>query len=120
MIKARHAILRLSAADQLRLKETQQEAARCWNDIFAIAKAHYDSGSGWISKGNLQKSLKGSYCLHSQTVQALADRFCANRQTAAENRRQGLGTRYPWREKKFLTENPSQAPRFSHGVRRQV
>lgn len=103
MIKARHAILRLSIADQLRLRETQQEAARCWNDILAIAKAHYESGNGWISKGNLQKSLKGSYRLHSQTVQALTDRFCANRQTAAENRRQGLDTRYPWREKKFHT-----------------
>jgi putative transposase len=71
VIKARHAILRLSASDQLRLKEIQQEAARCWNDILGIAKGHYDAGNGWISKGDLQKTLKGNYRLHSQTIQAL-------------------------------------------------
>lgn len=103
MIKARHCILRLSAANQLRLKVTQQEAARCWNNILVIAKSHYDAGNGWISKGDLQKALKKGYRLHSQTIQALTDRFCANRLTAAENRRQGLNTRYPWREKKFVT-----------------
>ena len=73
MIKARHAILRLSIVDQLRLKETQQEAARYWNDILVIAKGHYTAGNGWVGKGDLQKSLKGSYRLHSQTVQALTE-----------------------------------------------
>ena len=103
MIKARHCILRLSAADQLRLKAVQQEAACCWNDILTIAKSHYDASKGWISKGDLQKLLKKGYRLHSQTIQALTDRFCANRLTAAENRRQGLDTRYPWRKKRFVT-----------------
>ena len=103
VIKARHCILRLSPEDQERLKAVQQEAARCWNDILASAKTHYDAGNGWISKDSLQKALKKSYRLHSQTVQGLTDRFCANRLTAAENRRQGLNTRYPWREKKFVT-----------------
>jgi len=103
VIKARHCILRLSAADQLRLKAVQQEAACCWNDILTIAKSHYDASKGWISKGDLQKLLKKGYRLHSQTIQALTDRFCANRLTAAENRRQGLDTRYPWRKKRFVT-----------------
>ena len=103
MIKAHQCVLRLSVKDQLRLKETQQEAARCWNAILDIAKTHYAAGNGWIGKNDLQKTLKGRYRLHSQTVQALTDRFCANRLTAATNRRQGLDTRYPWREKKFVT-----------------
>ena len=103
MMKAPHRILRISQPDQLRLKETQIEAARCWNDILAISKEHYKAGNGWISKGDLQKALKGNYKLHSQTIQALTDRFCGNRKTAAENRRQGLDTRYPWREKQFVT-----------------
>lgn len=103
MIKAQHRILRISQPDQLQLKETQIEAARCWNDILAISKEHYKAGNGWISKGDLQKALKGNYKLHSQTIQALTDRFCGNRKTAAENRRQGLDTRYPWREKQFVT-----------------
>lgn len=103
MIKARHKILRVSHRDGLRLKTLQQEAARCWNAIVAEAKAHYDAGNGWIAKTELQKRLKGRFALHSQTVQGLADRFCSNRKTAAENRRLGLDTRYPWRTKKFVT-----------------
>ena len=69
MIKAHHKILRVSHRDGLRLKELQQEAARCWNTIVAEAKAHYDAGNGWISKTELQKRLKGRFALHSQTVQ---------------------------------------------------
>lgn len=103
MIKARHAILRVSEQQAELLKATQLEAARCWNDIVALAKSHYDSNGNWIAKGTLQKALKGGYRLHSQTIQALTDRFCANRDTAAQNRRQGLDTRYPWREKRFVT-----------------
>lgn len=103
MIKARHIILRPSPEQALLLKELQQEAARCWNAIVAEAKAHYAEGGGWLSKNELQKRLKGRFALHSQTVQALTDKFAANRDTAAQCRRQGLATRYPWREKKFAT-----------------
>jgi putative transposase len=103
MIKARHKQIRVSHQDALRLRELQHEAARCWNAIVAEAKAHYDDGNGWISKTELQKRMKGRFALHSQTVQGLTDRFCSNRKTAAENRRLGLDTRYPWRTKKFVT-----------------
>lgn len=103
MIKARHITLNPTPEQAVLLKEMQQEAARCWNTIVAIAKEHYAAGSGWISKHDLQKRIKNRFALHSQTVQGLTDRFAGNRKTAAENRRQGLGTNYPWREKKFVT-----------------
>jgi putative transposase len=103
MIKARHHILQPTPEQCDLLKQIQQEAAGCWNAIVAEAKAHYDAGGGWISKNDLQKRLKGRFDLHSQTVQGLVDRFCGNRRTAAENRRMGLDTNYPWREKRFVT-----------------
>jgi len=103
MIKARHHILHPTSEQCDLLKQVQQEAAACWNAVVAEAKAHYDAGGGWISKNDLQKRLKGRFALHSQTVQGLVDRFCGNRQTAAENRRMGLDTNYPWREKRFVT-----------------
>ena len=104
MIKASHAILRLSAEERQSLKDVQQEAALCWNAILAKEKAYREAHDGaWISKSDLQKALKRRFLLHSQTIQALTDRFCANRKTAATNRRLGLKTKYPWHEKKFLT-----------------
>ncbi len=103
MIKARHVILRVSKEQAKLLRETQQEAARCWNDIVSMAKDHYTETRTWIAKGDLQKRLKGGYRLHSQTVQALTDKFCANRDTTASLRRKASDIRYPWREKKYLT-----------------
>jgi len=103
VIKARHAILRVAPEQVALLKEFQEEAARCWNDIVILARDHYAATRTWVSKGDLQRSLKGGYRLHSQTIQALTDKFVSNRQTAANLRRQGIDARYPWREKKFLT-----------------
>ena len=103
LIKARHFILRVGPEQAALLKEFQEEAARCWNDIVIHARDHYAATRTWVSKGDLQKRLKGGYRLHSQTIQALTDKFVSNRQTAANLRRQGVNVRYPWREKKFLT-----------------
>lgn len=114
MIKARKHILCVDPERSVLLKELQQEAARCWNAIVAEARTHYDNGGGWIGKNELQKQLKGRFALHSQTIQALTDKFAANRDTAAQCRRQGLKTRYPWREKTFVTVPFKQmAIRFS-------
>ena len=105
MIKVRQYTLRPSPEQAELLRDTQREAASCWGDIVDIAKEHYKSTGGkWISKGDLQKLLKGRYRLHSQTIQGLTDKFAANRQTAAEKRRQGdKHARYPWRKKKYST-----------------
>lgn len=48
--------------------------------------------------------MKGHYTLHSQTVQALTDKFCGNRLTAAQNRKAGnTNVCYPYRIKRFVT-----------------
>lgn len=85
MIKARHYTLRPTPEQAGLLKELQQQAAACWNAIVSEAKAHYADGGGWISKNDLQKRLKGRFALHSQTVQALTDKFAGHRKTTAEN-----------------------------------
>ncbi|WP_166405129.1 RNA-guided endonuclease InsQ/TnpB family protein [Desulfonema ishimotonii] len=87
-----------------RVSEISAEAARCWNDITETANSFYLSHKKWMSKGDIQKAVKGGYALHSQTVQALTDRFCGNRETAARLRRNGdRKARYPYRTKRFVT-----------------
>lgn len=105
MIKTRQHILSVSLEDAEALRQCQMESARCWNEILNTATVFRTfSGGTWIGKNELQKTLKGSFGLHSQTIQALTDKYIANRETAAELRRQGLtNIRYPWREKKYLT-----------------
>jgi putative transposase len=103
MIKARQTVLRVDPSQTALLKSLQQEAARCWNDIVKIADNHWKTTGKWIGKNDLQKQLKKKYQLHSQTVQALTDKYAAARETTAELRRSGVPCRYPWREKKLLT-----------------
>ena len=105
MIKARKAPLKIPSESQDSLRTYQKEAARCWNVILFIAKDYYEvEGGKWISKRDLQKRLKGQFKLHSQTVQALTDKFVANRETIAKLRKGGdKKARYPYREKVFLT-----------------
>jgi putative transposase len=105
VIKARQTTLRLSVEEAQQLRFYQQECARCWNAILEEEKLFREQNAGaWIGKNDLQKRLKGRFRLHSQSVQALTDKFVANRDTIAQLRRAGnTQARFPWREKKFLT-----------------
>ena len=105
MIKARHHTLRVTPKQSELLRKRQMEAAACWNSIVSLAKAYYEANGGkWIGKSELQKQIKNKFKLHSQTAQALADKFVANRRTAAALRRNGdKDARYPYHEKKYLT-----------------
>jgi hypothetical protein len=50
----------------------REEAGRCWTDML---KAHIESRGGkWLSSVDLGKMFKGQYRLHSQTIQALAQK----------------------------------------------
>jgi putative transposase len=117
MIKAQHRTLSPTTKEAQLLKNTQQEAARCWNDILAVSKAYYESDHAWISKNDLQKQLtksrrtsEGTYVLHSQTVQGITDKYCDNRKSTATHRRNGnKEMKYPWRFKNFLTVPFKQA-----------
>ena len=64
----------------------------------------------WLSAGELEQATKGGqYALHSQSVQALCQKFAANVETATELRRQELAetghlqTPYPHHPKAYQT-----------------
>ena len=74
---------------------------RCWSEMVA---AHVTSRAGkWLSAADLEKQFKGRFALHSQTIQALAQKLIANvdtirslRQQQAQNG-QAVLARYPYR-----------------------
>lgn len=81
--------------------DARMEAARCWNDMVKLHKYIRKRHWKWPSKNDLQKHFKGKYQLHSQTVQALVDKFIANIETTQTSRKNGdKNARYPWRCKK--------------------
>ena len=63
------------------LRNMQREAASVWNDIVREATSYYFTCKKWLSKTEIQAVRKQTYNLHSQTVQAIADKYEANRET---------------------------------------
>ncbi len=91
----------LSAQQEALCLFLREEAGRCWTDMLT---AHIESRSGkWLSSVDLSKMFKGQYTLHSQTVQALAQKLEANVDTARELRKSAPEVRYPYHPKKYQT-----------------
>jgi putative transposase len=80
----------LSRATLAQCQALRLEAGRLWTDLVnlqAQARAH----GQWLSAGDLEQATKGGpYALHSQSVQALCQKFAANVETATELRRQEM------------------------------
>jgi len=91
----------LSARQEALCLFLREEAGRCWTDMLT---AHIESRSGkWLSSVDLSKRFKGQYVLHSQTIQALAQKLEANVDTARELRKSDPEARYPHHSKKYQT-----------------
>ena len=98
--------LRLNKSQEQQCEHLRREAGCCWSDM---VQAHVASrGEQWLSSNNLQAMFKGQYALHSQTIQALAQKLESNIKTARELRQQEaktgeIKTRYPYKEKRYQT-----------------
>ncbi|MFJ8265513.1 RNA-guided endonuclease InsQ/TnpB family protein [Peribacillus asahii] len=83
------------------LRTMQREAASVWNDIVREATSYYFTCKKWVSKTEIQAIRKQTYNLHSQTVQAIADKYAANRETIRQLRKTDKKAKYPWRRKYY-------------------
>ena len=84
------------------LRTIQRETASVWNDIVREANSYYFSFRKWLSKTDIQAVRKQTYNLHSQTVQAIADKYVANRETIRQLRKTDKKAKYPWRNKVYF------------------
>ena len=83
-----------------KLFEIRRICGLIWNDCVQLARYYYRLGGKWITQTDLQKELKGSYPLHSQTIQAVAHKFLAAREGTKEARQKGYrNIKYPWKHK---------------------
>jgi putative transposase len=89
--------------------DLRQEAGRCWT---AIVQAHAASRAtnDWLTEADLKTMTKGGvYRLHSQSIQALAEKLIANVDTARYLRQQEYAagqeptSRYPYKPKPYAT-----------------
>ncbi len=94
-----HCIVRLVAlrglpsATLAQCQALRAEAGRLWTVLVTLHSLARTQGR-WLSAGELEQATKGGqYALHSQSVQALCQKFVANVDTATELRRQELAER---------------------------
>src|SRR6266545_5322180 len=91
----------LSAPQEALCLFLREEAGRCWTEML---NAHIQSRVGkWLSSSDLKKMFKGQYALHSQTIQAMAEKLEANVDTARKLRKTDPEARYPYHPKKYQT-----------------
>ena len=83
------------------LRFMQRESASVWNDIVREATSYYFAFKKRLSKTEIQTVRKQTYNLHSQTVQAIADKYEANRETIRKLRKTDKKAKYPWRRKHY-------------------
>ncbi len=70
-----------------RLKETQMEAARVWNECMQTHKQARLGQSKWPGEQDLRDRVKGRFALHSQSIQAIVRMFVTNIATTRKLRK---------------------------------
>jgi len=84
-----------------RHSHARRESARLWNRLVKLHKYCRKRHWPWPSKYQLQKHFKGQFELHSQSIQALIDKFSANIDSTRTKRKKGdKAARYPWKDQK--------------------
>ncbi len=76
-----------------RLFACNRISALVWNKILDLQRENLRS------KTDLQKALKGLYPINSQSVQAVADKYCTACLATKSAKNLGLANKYPWRRK---------------------
>ena len=80
----------LSPGQRSQCQALRQEAGRLWSDLVTLHTQARTQGQ-WLSASELEQATKGGqYALHSQSVQALCQKFAANVETATALRKQEL------------------------------
>jgi putative transposase len=99
----------LSPATLAQCQALRAEAGRLWTDLVVLYTQARDHGQ-WLSASELEQATKGGqYALHSQSVQALCQKFAANVETATALRKRELAeighiqTAYPHRPTAYQT-----------------
>ncbi|WP_068963402.1 RNA-guided endonuclease TnpB family protein [Desulfosporosinus sp. BG] len=86
-----------------RLFACNRTSAHVWNDCLGLAKAHFQQTGNWINRGTLHFATKGQYPIHSQSIQAVFEKFIDARENAHKARALGFSQiRYPYKEKKHF------------------
>jgi len=78
-------------------------SAQVWNDCLRLAKECFQKTGKWIDRRSLHYATKGQYPIHSQSIQAVFEKYLDARNNARQARVSGhTQIRYPYKEKQHF------------------
>lgn len=97
----------LPPRQQAQCEALRREAGRCWSALVTLHRERREQGA-WLSTRDLELYAANRFALHSQTLQALAQRLDANLQTGRALREQeatkgDVRTQLPYKTPEFQT-----------------
>jgi putative transposase len=103
MVRPVQVRLKLKPKLQTQCTNLAIEAAKVWNTVKIFHFRTYRKKKIWLSEASLKHfSLLSKFPLHSQTIQAIVERFVANCATARELRKKDPTARFPYKTKHFF------------------
>ncbi|MBM3236243.1 IS200/IS605 family element transposase accessory protein TnpB [Candidatus Poribacteria bacterium] len=82
MLRPRQVRLKLNKSQFQHCQKLSQESAHVWNSVKNFFWRTYRKKGIWLSESSLKRYVNGKFALHSQTVQAIVEKFCDNLKTA--------------------------------------
>ena len=102
MIRPRQVKLKLSKSQFHHCQQLSQESAQVWNCVKNFFWRTYRKKGIWLSEGSLKRYTKQRFALHSDSVQAVIEKFCGNLSSARTLRKENPSIRYPYKGKSWF------------------
>ena len=102
MIRCQQVRLRLNKSQFHHCQQLSSESAKVWNAVKNFFWRTYRKKRLWLSESSLKRYAANHFNLHSQTVQAIVEKFYANLKTAGTLRKDNPDIRYPYKNKQWF------------------
>ena len=102
MIRPRQVRLKLSKSQFQHCQQLSQESAKVWNVAKNFFWRTYRKRGIWLSESSIKRYIAGQFNLHSQSIQAVVEKFYDNLSSACTLRKANPSIRYPYKNKNWF------------------
>ena len=102
LLRPRQVRLRLSKSQFHHCQQLSSETAKVWNAVKNLFWRTYRKKGIWLSESSLKRYVANHFNLHSQTIQAVVEKFYTNLKAARILKKENPDIRYPYKNKKWF------------------
>jgi len=101
MIRPKQIRLKLSKEKFQHCQKLSQESAHIWNTVKNFFWRTYRKKGIWLSESAMKRYITGQFALHSQSIQAVIEKFYDNLKATRSLRKDNPNIRYPYKNKNW-------------------